>query len=115
MSTIHSCWIPLGARSAVRCGTARYRTEKSMVTRKVGKPSRANPTHSRRPANRGLCSVLMVRSLARELLEHGDLDAPRSVQAGVERPPRGASGRGEQSRPRTDQAIRDGLGVLDLE
>lgn len=50
MSTIHSCWTPLGARSTVRCGTARYNTEKSIATRNVGTPSTASPTHSRRVA-----------------------------------------------------------------
>jgi hypothetical protein len=48
-----------------------------------------------------------VRSSARELLEHGDLDAPRSVQTGVERPPLGAGGRGEQIGPRSNEVIRD--------
>src|SRR5829696_7191526 len=62
MSTIHSCWRPLGARSAVKCGTARYRTEKSIATRKVGTPSTASAAHSRRPALGPESAVLTVSS-----------------------------------------------------
>lgn len=36
-----------------------------------------------------------VGSAGRGLLEYGDLESSRSVQAGVERSPRGASGRGD--------------------
>jgi hypothetical protein len=35
---------------ALRCGTAKYSTGKSIETRNVGKPSTPSPTHSRGPA-----------------------------------------------------------------
>jgi hypothetical protein len=51
MSTIHSSWL-LGRRSALRCGTARYSTVRSMAYSRHGRASTASPTHSRRPARR---------------------------------------------------------------
>src|SRR5215475_9081241 len=63
MSTIHSCSTPLGARAAVRCGTARYSTEKSIVTRNVGTASTASASHSFRPALGPVSAVVMFDSV----------------------------------------------------
>src|SRR5215813_12219572 len=52
MSTIHSSWVLLGCRSWLRCGTARFRTVRSIAYRRHGRVSTARLIHSRRPACR---------------------------------------------------------------
>ncbi|GHF60824.1 hypothetical protein GCM10018783_32290 [Streptomyces griseosporeus] len=50
MSKIHSCWVPLGSRSAPIAGMAKYSTETSIETSISGSISTARAVHSRRPA-----------------------------------------------------------------
>src|SRR4029453_6346625 len=50
MSVIHSSWVLLGRRSALRCGTARNSTVRSMEYSRHGSAITANPIHSRRVA-----------------------------------------------------------------
>jgi hypothetical protein len=50
MSTIHSSWALLGRRSALRRGTARLSTVRSIAYSRHGRASTANPIHSRRVA-----------------------------------------------------------------
>src|SRR5215469_14504143 len=50
MSTIHSSWVPVGRRLALRCGTARFSTVRSIAYSRHGTVSTATPAHSRRPA-----------------------------------------------------------------
>ena len=60
MSTIHSSCALLGCRSALRCGTARCSTVRSIDASRVGSASTASPAHSRRPALGGYRCVLAV-------------------------------------------------------
>ncbi|CAM5678782.1 hypothetical protein STENM223S_00140 [Streptomyces tendae] len=53
MSKIHSCWVPLGSRSALIEGIAKYRTETSIETSRSGSIRTASAVHSRRPARGG--------------------------------------------------------------
>src|SRR5258708_3929112 len=48
MSTIHSSWVPLGLRAAVRCGTARLRTVRSITVIMHGRARTATPSQARR-------------------------------------------------------------------
>src|ERR671918_359446 len=50
MSMIQSSWELLGSRSALRRGTARCRTVRSIAYRTQARASTARPIHSRRPA-----------------------------------------------------------------
>src|SRR6266511_1510643 len=52
MSTIHSSWALLGRRSALRWGTARLSTVRSIEYSRQGSVSTASPIHSRGPARR---------------------------------------------------------------
>ena len=61
MSTIHSSWAPLGCRSALRCGTARFSTVRSIEHRRHGNARTARPTHSRRGLRR---SALLTMGLS---------------------------------------------------
>ena len=47
MSTIQSICVLLGRRSAVRCGTARFRTFRSIESIRHGSASTTRPIHSR--------------------------------------------------------------------
>ncbi|GGW19736.1 hypothetical protein GCM10010501_58920 [Streptomyces libani subsp. rufus] len=58
MSKIHSCWVPLGWRSALIAGVAKYRTETSIETSSSGSISTPSAVHSRRPARAG--AVVLV-------------------------------------------------------
>ncbi|WP_381568566.1 hypothetical protein [Streptomyces eurythermus] len=53
MSKIHSCWVPVGRRSALIAGVAKYSTETSMETSSSGSISTPSAVHSRRPARTG--------------------------------------------------------------
>ena len=53
MSTIQSSSALLGCRSALRWGTARCNTVRSIATNSVGSASTASPAHSRRVARGG--------------------------------------------------------------
>ena len=53
MSTIHSSSALLGCKSALRWGTARCKTVRSIATNSVGRASTASPAHSRRVARGG--------------------------------------------------------------
>src|SRR5712664_3836570 len=50
MSRIHSCWMLLGDRSLVSCGSARFSTLKSTEINRIGSASTARPSHSRQVA-----------------------------------------------------------------
>ena len=56
MSTIHNCCVAEGASSALSVGIARYKTEKSMDTRKTGSVSTASPSQVRRSGRLVLAS-----------------------------------------------------------
>lgn len=56
MSTIQSCWVADGSSSALSVGMARYRTEKSIETRKTGSVRTASPIHARRSGRRTAAS-----------------------------------------------------------
>jgi hypothetical protein len=66
MSTIQSNWAPLGCRSALRCGTARFSTVRSIEYRRHGNARTARPTHSRRVA------FAIARQAVEEHLTEGD-------------------------------------------
>src|SRR5579884_4110651 len=53
MSMIHSSWLPVGCSAALRCGTARLRTVRSMTVIMHGRARTARPTQ----AARGACCV----------------------------------------------------------
>ena len=50
MSTIHSSSVPVGCRLALRAGTARCRTLRSIEISRHGSVRTTRPSHSRRPA-----------------------------------------------------------------
>ncbi|GED84574.1 hypothetical protein TNCT6_16590 [Streptomyces sp. 6-11-2] len=60
MSKIHSCWVPLGSRSALIAGMAKYRTETSIETSSSGSISTPRAVHSRRPARGGFADGVVV-------------------------------------------------------
>src|SRR5215207_8434542 len=63
MSVIHSSWALLGCRSALRAGTARCSTVRSMAYSRQARASTASPIHSRRPARVAAGVVISVGSI----------------------------------------------------
>jgi hypothetical protein len=60
MSTIQSIWALVGWRSAVRCGTARFSTVRSIEYSMHGRAMTASPIHSRLPALPGISTVVIA-------------------------------------------------------
>ncbi len=60
MCRIHSCWAPVGARSALSEGRARKSTVMSVASMKIGRDMAANPAQAQGPARSVVCAVCMV-------------------------------------------------------
>src|SRR6266700_6607956 len=60
MSVIHSRWALLGCRAALRRGTARYSTLRSMEISSAGRANTASPIHSRRLARGAASGACLV-------------------------------------------------------
>src|SRR5205823_3453642 len=67
MSRIHRSWALLGLRSALRCGTARFSTVRSIAYSTHGSVITARPIHSRRVA----FDTIMRSSGIREIKPNG--------------------------------------------
>ncbi len=67
MSTIHSSSELLGLRSALRCGTARFSTVRSIEYSRHGSAMTARPIHSRRVAG-GACAILTEEFVTMDLV-----------------------------------------------
>src|SRR6266536_459816 len=103
MSTIHRSWVLLGCRSALRCGTARFSTVRSMAYSRQGRAITASPIHSRRPALGCSTAVSMVATL---LMTRVQLASPFVS-------PRRAEGAGRELNGGADRAGVLGLGEDD--
>src|SRR2546430_3276405 len=81
MSTIHSSCAPVGRRSALKAGSARFSTVRSMAYTTHGRASTAKPSHWRRPTREdATVDIGLPPELSLPLLQNGQHVAGRVLE-----------------------------------